>query len=83
MNTADEGHLSEKEEKLFLELIAKNIWRARREGAILGVIYSVVVSALLWVAVATLGLFTPISGVIYAGCVTLLIDFWRRAFREQ
>lgn len=38
----------EKEDQLFLELIAKNVWKARREGAIFGVVYTVLIVALLW-----------------------------------
>ena len=64
----------EKEETLFLALMAKNIWRARREGALVGFIYSFLIGVLLWVAVASLGPFAAPSAVIYAACGTLVFD---------
>jgi len=31
----------DQEEKVFLQLIARNVWKARREGAIVGCLYTV------------------------------------------
>jgi hypothetical protein len=70
-----------KEEQLFLELLAENVWKARREGAILGVVYTVLIVALLW-ATASLGSLSGISAAIYAACMVLLFDFWRRVFKK-
>ncbi len=72
--------MSDKEEKLFLELIAKNVWRARREGAILGVVYTVLIVALFLMAAASPTMGTPM--LFYAACLVLLFDFWRRIFRK-
>jgi len=74
--------MSDKEEKLFLELIAKNVWKARREGAIVGVIYCGLIGVLLWVALVELDPFSTVSVTIYAACAVLLFDFWRRVFRK-
>jgi len=74
--------MSDKEEKLFLELIARNVWKARREGAIVGVIYCGLSGVLLWVALVELDPFSTVSVTIYAACVVLLFDFWRRVFRK-
>ena len=74
--------MSDKEEKLFLELIAKNVWKARREGAIVGVIYCGLIGALLSAAFAELEPFSALSAVIYAACIALLFDFWRRVFKK-
>jgi hypothetical protein len=38
--------------------------------------------ALLWLAIAELGPFTGISAVIYAACMVVLFDFWRRVFKN-
>ena len=72
---------NDKQEKLFLELIAKNVWKARREGAILGVVYCVLIGALLWAAVSR-GPLSGISAAVYAACAVLLFDFWRRVFKK-
>ncbi len=74
--------MSDKEEKLFLELIARNVWKARREGAIVGVIYCGLIGVLLWVALVELDPFSTVSVTIYAACVVLLFDFWRRVFKK-
>ncbi len=70
-----------KEEQLFLELLAKNVWKAQREGAIVGVIYCALTGVLLW-ATVSLGSLSGISAAIYAACVVLLFDFWRRVFKK-
>ncbi len=74
--------MSDKEEKLFLELIAKNVWKARREGAILGVVYAVLITALFIMAPATPGPTMGFPMLFYAACMVLLFDFWRRVFKK-
>jgi len=78
-----DDEFDEKQEKLMLELVAKHVWKARREGAILGVVYGLLIAVLTWVAVTVLGPITAGSAAIYAACVVLLFDIWRRVFKKR
>ena len=48
------------DEKNFLRLITRNIWQARREGAIVGCLYNLGVGLLVYIAVINLGPSNPI-----------------------
>ncbi len=80
-NPADD-EFDEKQEKLMLELVGKHVWKARREGAVVGALYSLLVVFLLWVALAELGPLTGVSAALYATCAVLVFDFWRRVFKK-
>ncbi len=54
------------EERTFLELIAMNVWQARRQGAIAGAAYVLGVELLLYL-IMDVGVLDPMSSFLYAG----------------
>ena len=71
-----------REEQEFLSLITRNLWKARREGAIIGGAYMFCVLTMLYVAIAQLGLLHPISALCYGGVVVVAMDAYRRLFKR-
>ena len=69
------------EEKTFLELIARNVWQARREGAIVGCLYTLGIVGLSSL-VAQTNPFDPLSVLWYSGILVIGFDCWRRVFRK-
>ena len=69
------------EEKTFLELIAKNVWQARREGAIVGCLYTLGIVGLSYLILQT-GYFNPLSVLWYSGIVVIVYDAQRRIFKK-
>ena len=70
------------EEKTFLELIARNVWQARREGAIVGCLYTLGILGCFYLAVFQIGLTEPLSIVCYGGILAILFDAYRRVFKR-
>ena len=69
------------EEKSFLELIARNLWQARREGAIVGCLYTVGIVGLTYLVVQT-GPFDPLSVLWYSGMLVICFDAQKRVFKK-
>ncbi len=69
------------EEKTFLELIARNVWQARREGAIVGCLYTLGIVGLSYLVVQT-GPFDPLSVLWYSGIGVICFDAQRRVFKK-
>ncbi len=69
------------EEKTFLELIARNVWQARREGAIVGCLYTLGIVGLSYLVVQT-GYLNPLSVLWYSGIAVIGFDAQRRIFKK-
>ena len=68
------------EERTFLELIGRNVWQARREGAIVGCLYTLGIVGLSYLVVQT-GPFDPLSVLWYSGIAVICFDAHRRIFK--
>ena len=62
--------MSLSKERTFLELIAMNVWQARRQGAIIGAAYVLVVGFLLYL-IMDVGPLDPMSLFLYAGIAVM------------
>jgi hypothetical protein len=71
----------DQEERVFLQLIARNVWKARREGAIVGCLYTVGVLVCLYLAVFQIGIYDPLSLLCYGAVLAIWFDCWRRVFK--
>ena len=69
------------EEKTFLELTARNVWHARREGAIVGCLYTLGIVGLSYLVVQT-GPFDRLSVLWYSGIAVICFDAQRRIFKK-
>ncbi len=69
------------EERTFLELIARNVWQARREGAIVGCLYTLGIVGLSYLVVQT-GYLNPLSVLWYSGILVIVYDAQRRIFKK-
>ena len=69
------------EERTFLELIARNVWEARREGAVVGSLYTLGIVGLSYLVVQT-GPFDPLSVLWYSGIAVICFDAQRRIFKK-
>ncbi len=69
------------EEKSFLELIARNVWQARREGAIVGCLYTLGIVGLSYRVVQT-GYLNSLSVLWYSGILVIVYDAQRRIFKK-
>ncbi len=69
------------EEKTFLELIARNLWHARREGAIVGCLYTLGIVGLSYLVVQT-GPFDRLSVLWYSGILVICFDAQRRISKD-
>jgi len=67
------------EERTFLELIAMNVWQARRQGATVGAAYVLGVGLLLYL-IMDLGPLDPMSSFLYAGIAVMTFLLWQRVF---
>ena len=65
------------EERTFLELIAMNVWQARRQGAIVGAAYVLGVGLLLYL-IMDVGPLDPVSSFLYAGIAVMTFLLWQR-----
>ncbi len=54
----------------------------RREGAVLGVVYTVLITALFVIVPATPGPTMGFPMFFLGACLVLLFDFWRRVFKK-
>ena len=70
------------EETTFLELIARNVWQARREGAIVGCLYTLGIVGLSYLVFQT-GPLDPLSVLWYSGIAVICFDGQRRIFRKS
>ena len=69
------------EERTFLELIAMNVWQARRQGAFAGAAYVLGVGLLLYL-IMNVGVLDPMSSFLYAGIAVMTFLFWQRIVRK-
>ena len=69
------------EEKTFLELIARNVWQAWREGAFVGCVYTLGIAGLSYLVIQT-GPFDPLSVLWYSGIGAICFDAQRRVFKK-
>ncbi len=69
------------EERTFLELIGHNVWQARREGAIVGCLYTLGIVGLSYLVGQT-GPFDPLSVLWYSGILVIVYDAQRRIFKK-
>jgi len=70
------------EDRTFLELIAKNVWQARREGVVVGTLYTLGVLGCGYLAVFQIGISEPLSFVCYLGILAIWFDAYRRVFKR-
>jgi len=70
------------EDRTFLELIAKNVWQARREGTVVGTLYTLGVLGCIYLAVFQIGITEPLSIICYLGILAIWFDAYRRVFRK-
>ena len=73
--------MSLSEERTFLELIAMNVWQARRQGAIIGAAYVLGVGLLLYL-IMDVGPVDPMSSFLYAGIAVMTLLLWQRVIRK-
>lgn len=71
------------EEQAFLIRLATKICQARREGALIGSLYTLCAISMLYVAFAKLGPMHAVSALCYGGVVVLGVDAWRRLFSSD
>ena len=69
-------------EKPFLDLLTHYLWRARRQGAITGMLYALVGAGLVYLAVEVVGPLNPLSALAYGWVAVMVYDFWRRVIRR-
>ena len=55
------------EDRAFLDALARKIWQARREGALVGCLYTLCVVGMLYVALFEYGPTHPVSALCYGG----------------
>jgi len=70
------------DEKNFLRLLARNIWIARVERAIVGCLYTLGIGLLLYLAVFELGPGNPVSAICYVGILAIGYDAYHRVFKQ-
>jgi hypothetical protein len=66
----------------FLASITMQVWRARREGALMGSLYTLSVIGMLYVALFEYGPTHPVSALCYGGVVVVLVEVYRRFIRK-
>jgi len=69
------------EERTFLELIAMNVWQARRQGAVIGAGYVLGVGLLPYL-IMDVGPLDPMSSFLYAGIAVMTFLLWQRVIRK-
>ena len=75
------GDLDDQEREL-LDSIALQVWKARREGAVIGGLCALCVASLMYSALVWLGPTHAVSAACYGGVVVVLWDRYRRLFRK-
>jgi len=73
--------LDDDEEKLFLERLTLKVWKARRNGSVIGAAYVLGVGLLLYLII-DVGLFDPMSSFLYAGIGVMTFLLWQRVIRK-
>ena len=68
-------------EKLFLDRLTLKVWKARREGSVVGAAYVLGVGFLLYL-ILDVGLVDPMSSFLYAGIAAMTFLFWQRVCRK-
>ena len=73
--------MDDEEEKLFLERLALKVWKARREGSIIGAAYVLGVGFQGYLVI-DVGVFDPMSPFLYAGIAVMTYLLWKRVIRR-
>lgn len=79
------GRMADKwteEELAFLDRLTASVGKARREGALIGSLYTFLALSMLYVAFAKLGPTHAVSALCYGGVVVLAVDGYRRVIRR-
>ena len=74
--------LLEDNEKPFLNVLTHHLWRARRQGAVIGILYAIVGISLVYLAIAVVGPLHSLSALAYGWVAVMIFDFWRRVIRR-
>ena len=69
------------EERTFLELIAMNVWQARRQGVIIGAAYVLGFGFLAYL-IMNVGVLDPMSSFLYAGIAVMTYLLWQWVIRK-
>jgi 2-methylcitrate dehydratase PrpD len=72
----------DEQERALLDSIAVQLWKARREGAVVGGLYALSVVSLLYSALVWLGPTHAVSAACYGGVVVVVLDGYRRLFKK-
>lgn len=72
----------DEQERELLGSIAVQLWRARREGALIGGLYVFCIASLLYSALVWLGPTHAVSAACYGGIVVVVVDGYRRLFKR-
>ena len=67
---------------MILDLVAQRLWEARRQGALAGVAYTLVMVGLIWVATGGLIPQSGVSLVALIAFAAVALDCYRRLFRR-
>ena len=73
--------MDDEEEKIFLERLTLKVWKARREGSLVGVAYVLGAGFLLYI-IMDIGPLDPISSFLYAGIAVVTFLFWQTVIRR-
>ena len=73
--------MDDEEEKLFLDRLTLKVWKARREGSVVGAAYVLGIGFLLYL-IMDLGPVDPMSSFLYAGIAAMTFLLWQRVIRK-
>ena len=73
--------MDDEEEKLFLESLARRIWKARNEGVTIGAGFMLGVGFLTYLII-DVGLLDPVAAFLYAGIGAMAYTLWSKVFRK-
>ncbi len=73
--------MDDEEEKLFLERLTLKVWKARREGSVIGAAYILGVGLMLYLIMDD-GPVDPMSSFLYAGIAVMTFLLWQRVIRK-
>ena len=74
-------HMDDEEEQLFLERLTLKIWKARKEGSVIGAAYILGVGLLLYL-IMDVGPLDPMSSFLHAGIAVMTFLLWQRVVRK-
>jgi hypothetical protein len=69
------------EDRAFLDSLARKVWQARREGPLIGCLYTFCMVGMLYVALFHLGPTHAVSALCYGGMIVVLVEAYRKFFR--